>query len=73
MPMTNSEALDLLSDFTDTASSAVQAAVWASAFVQEGGEPTWDAVKSISDIATTLMAQSARVANLRYVYEEITP
>jgi hypothetical protein len=71
--MTNQEALDLLSEFTETTSSAVQIAVWAGAFLQEGGEPTWDAVKSVSDIASTLMAQSAKIANLREIYDEITP
>lgn len=62
--MTNEEAVTLLDEFTVTASSAVQAAVWASAFMQHGGEATWDAVKSVSSVAETLRDQAARVSSL---------
>lgn len=71
--MTNQEALTLLDEFTETASRAVQAAVWARAFLQEGGEPTWDAVKCVSDTAAYLSSQAVRVAQLRDHYEEVIP
>lgn len=71
--MNNQEALDLLSDFVSTASAAVQSGVWAQAYLTEGGEPTWDAVKSVSRGAALLGSLASRVADLEDAYEDITP
>jgi hypothetical protein len=71
--MTNEEARELLSDFAETASNAARIAVWAEAFLQEGGEPTWDAVKSVSDVADTLHSQATQVRKFRDQYEAIAP
>jgi len=71
--MNNEDALIALENFIDTASNAVQIGVWAQAFLQEGGEPTWDAVKSVSDIAERMKEDAALVAQFRNIYEDILP
>ena len=71
--MDNQEALNLLNEFADAASDAVKAAVWAGAFLQEGGTPTWDATKSVSTHAETLATLALQVAKLRDQFDDIAP
>lgn len=71
--MTNEEAKEALEEYVEAAQSAVREAVWALAFLVEGGEPTWDAVKSVSRGAVALEKACAPVAELEEVFEEIIP
>lgn len=71
--MTNEEALELLQEFSETASNAARIATWAEAFLAYGGEATWDAVKSVSSVARHLGKLSADVERLVEQYDDITP
>lgn len=73
--MTNQEALDLLEEFTTEAETAIRAAVWARAFLIEGGEPTWDAVKSVAWSGQQIANVGDRVRRLAHddVFQSITP
>jgi len=73
--MTNQEAIELLEQFAETASTAVQTAVWASAFLTEGGEPTWDAIKSVALSAQLLAEQSKAIVRFTEdeIFEQIIP
>lgn len=72
--MTNQEALDLLDDFATQAERAVRAAVWAQAFLVEGGEPTWDAVKDVSRAAAAISRNAVLVSELADEhFEDIIP
>lgn len=73
MTKTNEEALELLQEFAETASKSVMAAVWAEAFLTEGGVPTWDAVKSVATLANQLSIIADKVGTLDLVYDEISP
>lgn len=71
--MTNESARELLAEFAEATSSAARVATWAEAFLLEGGEPTWDAVKSVSSVAERLVVLSQKVSELATRYEEVTP
>ena len=71
--MDNEQAIRLVEDFTDAATDAVRCGVWTAAFLQEGGEPTWDAVKSVSGVAERLAELATKVAGLREEYDNIAP
>ena len=71
--MTNKEAVEVLESFAESAGRAVRAATWAQAYLFEGGEATWDAVKSVSLAAELLSEQADRVVELRDRFEEILP
>jgi len=73
--MTNQEAIELLQQFADTAGNAVQTATWASAFLTEGGEATWDAIKSVALSAQLLSEQAERIVSLTEdeVFHQIIP
>ena len=71
--MDNEQAIELLDKFTETLSNAVRIAVWASAFLVAGGEPTWDAVKSLSGVAESLAAQASQIVKFRDEFEDIAP
>lgn len=73
--MTNEEALDLLDTFVQEAQQAVVNAVWARAFLIEGGEPAWDAMKSVAYSGQTLTYTGARIATLADddVFQAILP
>jgi hypothetical protein len=70
---TNAEAVELLDDFVAQASAAVQVGVWASAFLQHGGEATWDAIKDVSNAADTLTVLAGQVRKLRDHFDAIAP
>lgn len=70
---TNEEALELLEEFATQAQTAVQTAVWAQAYLTEGGEATWDAVKSVATSAELLADIASRVRLLPECYDDITP
>lgn len=71
--MTNEEVLELLDEYVDAAALAVRLGTWARAFLQEGGEPTWDATKDVARSAERLHLLSQKVAELETRYEEIMP
>jgi hypothetical protein len=71
--VTNDQALELLDEYVEAAACAVLMGTWARAFLQEGGEPTWDATKDVSRSAAQLMLLAAQVAEFEDHYEEITP
>lgn len=71
--MTNQEAIQQLDELVEAAQAVVQAAVWASAFLTAGGEPTWDAVKSVSYAASTVYTKAIPVCDFDQQYEEIIP
>jgi len=71
--MDNEQAIRLVEEFTDAAADAVRCGVWAEAFLQEGGVPTWDAVKSVAAVANRLGRIATKVAALEHRYEEISP
>ena len=71
--MNNAQARELLEVFAESLANGVRITTWAEAFVQEGGEPTWDAVKSVSDYAVTVQHLAAQVEKLRDQFEDITP
>ena len=71
--MDNESARELLYNFQEAAHRAIRAAVWAEAFLVEGGEATWDAVKSASDTAVTVQHFASQVEKLLDQYDDITP
>jgi hypothetical protein len=71
--MDNEQALELLDALVEAAIDTVQTGIWARAFLQEGGEPAWDATKSVSRSAKTLAALAAKAAELENQFDEIAP
>ena len=71
--MTNQEAIELLEALADAASFAVRHATWAQAFLVEGGEPTWDAIKDVSRTAAQLLHICRAVEDFEGIFEEIIP
>lgn len=71
--MNNAQAIEALTEFTELAQRAVTTSVWATAFLLEGGEPTWDAVKDVANAARALKKQAIVVGNLDLRYQDITP
>jgi hypothetical protein len=72
-PLTNQEAIVLLTELVERAEVAIKTAVWAEAFLSFGGEATWDAIKSVSDAADAIRSPASAVATFRDRYEEIAP
>jgi hypothetical protein len=69
----NAEALEALDRYIEAAARAVLTGTWARAFLQEGGTPTWDAVKDVSRGADALRELAFDVSQLEIRYERVTP
>lgn len=71
--MTNEEALDVLAEVVLLSQQAVTAGTWAEAFLTFGGEATWDAVKSISRICSSLSEWAEAASLLEEEFDNIIP
>jgi len=69
----NEKAIELLEHFAEMCAGGVISATWAHAFLQEGGESTWDAIKTVSYGAEELSRVAAEVAQLRDRFDSIIP
>lgn len=71
--MTNAEAIVLLDELIEQAYKTIRGAAWTQALLVVGGEPTWDAVKSVSRGAAEIALTAEKVAEFETRFEEILP
>lgn len=71
--MTNQEAITALEVLVEQSQRAITTATWALAFLNFGGEATWDAVKDVSRAAEELGRSTKIVATLDRKFDQIVP